>query len=223
MARTFRQNLKYSYFRRPKTIAGKRALMAFADEAMDIGAQQAAQKAIAKANALPDAWDDIASTTKPRYEHILRKQLGANYKKFVSLSKIFEKCYGKTLFELAGVDGKLDWHLLADTFIVQDLLRLELAEAMEAIHCSYAEKVMQCVNRRKHQLMCIYCEVGSAQEKLHLLKGFVLNIKPFACKLANMPNADIALHGNSVWRINKCYAGESYFISKAFWFNCNEL
>lgn len=136
--------------------------MAFAEEAMSLDAQQAAQKAIAKANALPDAWDDIASTTKPRYEHILKKQLGANYKKFVNLSKIFEKCYGKTLFELAGADGELGWHLLADIFIVQDLLRLELAEAMEAIHCSYAEKAMRCVNRRKYQLMCIYCMQGSA-------------------------------------------------------------
>lgn len=129
--------------------------MAFAEEAMNIN-KQAAQKAIAKAKALPDAWDDIATTTKPRYEHALRKRLGANYKKFVSLSKAFEKCYGKTLFELAGIDSKLDWHLLAYGFIVQDLLRLELAEAMKLIHCSYAEKVLESVARRKQSLSFAY-------------------------------------------------------------------
>lgn len=115
--------------------------MAWAEEAREHEALQSANKAVAKAKALPDAWDDISISIKgrPKAEQIIRQSLSEQYyAKFKLLAKLFYACYGKSLYKLS-YSNLFHWHLIADDWPISNLLNMPITDAMLIIHNSYAE------------------------------------------------------------------------------------
>lgn len=143
-----------SCFRSLSTFSNKRLLMAWAEEAKEAGALQASSKAIAKARALPCAYDDLPIANTLNAWQFAKETLSSSYyAKFKLLAKNFYICYGKSLYKLSYdtlfQSNKLKWHMLAEEFVISSLLMLSIKDAMVAINESYAYNCLVLAERFK--------------------------------------------------------------------------